>query len=250
MTLRRLFVPLILGCCVMALAAPVTAAGQSPGTDSVIGTASDDCIESVELDGQIFCVRGLSITVDVESGAVGENPTGTVVLNSLGPSPGGSVFTTSEATCLSVSGRVAIIGLAGRGLQNPVLFFVAGLLRVVDAGGPDSGADTFEFAYQTAPVSGPPLPGPTSCSTFPGTFPRDPLLFPDFTNNTGDVVVTDAQPPLPTTIAQCKHGGWQQFGFKNLGKCVAFVVQTRVCEALERHGIHLKVCPPTPPRPN
>jgi hypothetical protein len=205
------------------VAAPATAAGQSPGTDSVIGTASDDCTRSVELDGQIICVQGLAITVDVESGPVGENPTGTVDLRSLGTSPGSSVITTSEATCLSLSGRVAIIGLAGTGLQNPVLFFVAGLVRVVDAGGLDSGADTFEFAYQKAPFSGPPLPGPTSCSTFPGRFPRDPFFFPDFTNETGDVVVTDAQ-PFPASKDQCKNAGWRNFPqFKNQGQCIAFV---------------------------
>jgi hypothetical protein len=224
MTPRRLFVPLILGCCVMALAAPVTAAGQSPGTDSVIGTASDDCIESVELDGLILCTRGLSITVDVESGPAGENPTGTVGLISVGPTPGSSASTDSEATCLSVSGRVAIIGLAGQGtIQLAFGTFVAGLVRVVDAGGLDSGADTFEFAYQSAPFGGPPLPGPTSCSTFPGTFPRDLALFPDFTNETGDVVVTDAQ-PFPTSKDQCKNDGWRDFPqFKNQGECIAFV---------------------------
>jgi hypothetical protein len=204
------------------VAAPVTAAGQSPGTDSVIGTASD-CTEPFELDGQIFCARRLNITVDVESGPVGENPTGAVVLNSIGGTPVGSISTDSEATCLSVSGRVAIIGLAG---QASIQFFpsvVAGLVRIVDAGGLDSGSDTFEFAYQSAPAAGPPLPGPTSCSTFPGTFGRDPLFFPDFTNETGDVVVTDAQ-PFPTSKDQCKNGGWRNFPqFKNEGQCIAFV---------------------------
>jgi hypothetical protein len=225
MTVRRLFVPLILGCCVMALAAPVTAAGQSPGTDSVIGTATSDCLESVELDGQIFCLRRLSITVDVESGPMGENPTGTVGLISLGPTPGSTISTDSEAACLSVSGGVAIIGLAGQGFQGLAPFFVAGLLRVVDAGGLDSGGDTFESAYQSTPPfpPGPPLPGPTSCSTFPGAFPRDPFVFPDFTNKTGDVVVTDAQ-PFPTSKDQCKDGVWRNFPqFKNQGECIAFV---------------------------
>ena len=52
---------------------------------------------------------------------------------------------------------------------------------------------------------------------------------------------------LPTTKAQCKNGGWKQFGFKSQGRCVAFVILTRVCNVLERHGHHLKFCPPTPP---
>ena len=56
-------------------------------------------------------------------------------------------------------------------------------------------------------------------------------------------------PTLPTTVGQCSNGGWKQFGFKSQGRCVAFVVLTRICDALERHGIHLKVCPPTPPNP-
>ena len=30
-------------------------------------------------------------------------------------------------------------------------------------------------------------------------------------------------PVAPTTKDQCKHGGWKQFGFKNQGRCVAFV---------------------------
>ena len=52
---------------------------------------------------------------------------------------------------------------------------------------------------------------------------------------------------LPTTKAQCKNGGWRQFGFKSQGRCVAFVILTKVCNVLERHGHHLKFCPPTPP---
>ncbi len=56
-------------------------------------------------------------------------------------------------------------------------------------------------------------------------------------------------PRLPTTTAQCMNGGWKQFGFQSQGRCVAFVVLTRICDALERHGIHLKFCPPTPPNP-
>jgi DNA-binding beta-propeller fold protein YncE len=33
--------------------------------------------------------------------------------------------------------------------------------------------------------------------------------------------------PVPTSIDQCKHGGWRRFGFKNQGQCVAFVVKAR-----------------------
>jgi hypothetical protein len=29
--------------------------------------------------------------------------------------------------------------------------------------------------------------------------------------------------PRPTTKDECKDGGWRRFGFKNQGRCVAFV---------------------------
>jgi hypothetical protein len=38
------------------------------------------------------------------------------------------------------------------------------------------------------------------------------------------VTVTDVLPPLPTSMEQCKSGGWQSFGvFKNQGDCVSYV---------------------------
>ena len=81
--------------------------------------------------------------------------------------------------------------------------------------------------------------------------PKNPAIVAD---GEGPVAVAVSPAPrVPTTLNQCKNGGWQQFGFKNQGRCVAFVVLTRICDALERHGIHLKFCPPTPPnsfRPN
>jgi hypothetical protein len=122
-----------------------------------------------------------------------------------------------------VSGHVGIVGVTGLRTQSFLQTPVAGLLRVVDAGGPDSGADTVEVAYREGDPFGPPLPGPTSCSEFPGPFPRDPFFFSDFNNATGDLVVTDAQ-PLPTSKEQCKNDGWRNFpAFKNQGHCVSFV---------------------------
>ncbi len=210
---------------VMLGGAPATATGQSPGTDSVTGLATD-CVEFFEpIPGQISCARMVSLDIDAVSGPGGENPTGSVGLGSSGRTPGGSVTVGSEATCLSVSGAVAIIGVAGTYRQGGVGFDaqLAGLLRVTDGGGPASGADTIEFAYTTADIFDPPLPGPTACSTFPGAFGRDPVFFPDFTNETGDVAVTDTR-PLPTSKAQCRNGGWRAYGvFKNQGDCVSFV---------------------------
>jgi len=191
----------------------------------VAGSASE-CVETIEpAPGQIICARRPSLDLDVRSSAGGENATGTVALGSLGLTPGGSVTFAAEATCMSVSGRVATVGLNGTFHQGGQGFdaWIAGLVRVVDAGGPASGADTIELAYRTADIFGPPPPGPTTCSVFPGPFGRDPFFFPDFTNATGDLVVTDA-PSVPTTKGQCKNGGWQSYGvFKNQGDCVSFV---------------------------
>jgi hypothetical protein len=207
--------------------APTSATAQSAGTDSVTGDASD-CLEFYEpVPGVINCRRRLSLSVEVESGPAGENPDGTLTWNDLGITPGGSTGSQTEATCLSASGRVAIIGVTGSlrrgGSGGAFPIPIAGLVRVVDAGGPDSGADTFQFAIQTGPEDGPPLPGPTSCSTFPGTFPTGSSLFPDFTNETRDVTVTDTR-ALPSSKEECKNGGWRSFGvFANQGDCVSFV---------------------------
>jgi virginiamycin B lyase len=60
----------------------------------------------------------------------------------------------------------------------------------------------------------------------PGAFPLEITAGPDralwFTENTGDRIGRIA--PVPTSTAQCKHGGWRNFPqFKNQGDCVSFV---------------------------
>ena len=57
-------------------------------------------------------------------------------------------------------------------------------------------------------------------------------------NNPIEIAVSPA-PRLPGSLNQCRNGGWQQFGFTNQGRCMGFVVLTRICDALERHGLHL-----------
>jgi hypothetical protein len=207
---------------------PATALGQAAGTDSVSGGARE-CIPFPEpFPGQDPCERTLVLNVDVDSGPAGENAAGTVTWDDLGITPGGTTRAETSATCLSVSGQVAIIGVTGTWQRFGATGFelpIAGLVRVVDAGGPDSGADTFQFAIETGPEGGPPPPAPTICATFPGTFPvgpQSPFFFPDFTNQTGDVVVADTR-SLPASKDQCKNGGWRAFAvFKNQGDCVSF----------------------------
>ena len=53
---------------------------------------------------------------------------------------------------------------------------------------------------------------------------------------------------LPTSLRECLNGGWRDFGFRNLGACVRFILLTRICEALERKGHQPPFCPPAPPR--
>jgi hypothetical protein len=198
------------------------------GSDSVAGVADTGCI----LDfGQPPCSLRLTFDFGVMSGPDGENPAGAVLVVEAGPSPGGSTSVQGAVTCLSVRDRVAIIGVTGsrqRSGSGSPHTQIAGLIRVVDAGGPGSNADIFQFAISEGPRdSRTLLPGPTSCSSFPGPFPFPSLFInapsPDFTNKTGNVVVTDTR-PLPTTKDQCKNGGWRTYGiFKNQGDCVSFV---------------------------
>jgi hypothetical protein len=211
------------------IGAPATATGQAVGSDSVRGGARE-CIPFPEpFPGQEPCERTLVLNVDVDSGPAGENPAGTVTWDDLGITPGGTTRSETTATCLAVTGHVAIIGVTGTWQRFGATGFqlqIAGLVRVVDGGGPDSSADTFQSAITTGPEGGPPLPGPTSCSAFPGGFPvgpQPPFFFPSFTNQTGDVIVADAR-RFPTAKDQCKNGGWRTYGvFKNQGDCVSFV---------------------------
>jgi hypothetical protein len=197
MKLKLILTTAIVG---MALALPSTSSAQAPTQDSVTSEG-----------GQPF-----SIFLDASSGPLGENPTGSVrwhIGGGLGPSWFGDV------SCLSVSGNTAVIGFGDgyfiASIPAVEAYWIAGLIRVVDNGpGPD---DTFEWVeLQTGEpgLVGDPLPGPADCSSFP----PGAQIWP------GDITVTDAQPPVPTSKAQCRNGGWRNFPqFKNQGQCIAFV---------------------------
>jgi DNA-binding beta-propeller fold protein YncE len=43
------------------------------------------------------------------------------------------------------------------------------------------------------------------------------------TGNSAGGVAVSPLPRVPTIKGQCRHGGWKQFGFKNQGRCIAFV---------------------------
>jgi hypothetical protein len=192
----------------IALAAfPAASFAQAPTGDSAVGTLIDP--------------TGLAGRIDATSGASGENASGTArfghVEASLTP------LWELRVTCLAVTGRTAVIGFTGTyatyfgwGETYPT----AGLIRAVDGGGPGSRQDTAEFASVTGEMDGPPIPGPTNCSSYPGGYPgpRAPIV-----NSEGDLVVTDTQ-ALPRSKGQCKYDGWRRYGtFQNQGECVRFV---------------------------
>jgi|tagenome__1003787_1003787.scaffolds.fasta_scaffold20257367_1 hypothetical protein len=128
----------------------------------------------------------------------------------------GALFISGPVTCLSVTGPDQGAGTptaptqAILNIQDPGFGIVTVVL--IDNGG--NGADIMS--------TGPTGRRPSNCS------PIDPeQVFPD-TLTHGRAVVFDA-PLVPTTKADCKHGGWRDFGsmFRNQGQCVAFVNHQR-----------------------
>jgi hypothetical protein len=110
---------------------------------------------------------------------------------------GGGFRYETEVSCLAVDGHTAIVGVAGTAtiVGFGARTWVVGHVRVTDGGGAGSGQDTFEFDLELGPFSPPPpLPwpaGPTDCSTFQGGGEVH-------SNQVGDLVVTDVDPPQPT----------------------------------------------------
>jgi hypothetical protein len=208
-----------------------------PGNDAVAGAADTGCLVDF---GEPPCTLRFLADVAVMSQPGGANPQGSIHVDELGPSPGGTTWIDAAVTCLSVNDRVAIVGVTGsrqRSGSGSPHTQVAGLIRIVDAGGPNSNADTFQFAMnESARDDRTLLPGPTTCSSFPGPFPTT-APFRDFTNKTGNVIVTDVQ---PTTYSQCRQVGWVKYGLASRSACITYVheLARRKC-IFERvaHGI-------------
>jgi hypothetical protein len=187
----------------VAMALHGTAAAQTPVGDSVTGslllTPAGTSADEI-----------LRYFFDVRSGPVGENPSGTVTLES-----GRFVVDRGTVTCLAVNGNRASIGVSftGAGFIEPY----GTVVFVDDLGG--EGEDRIAVQVFVSPST-----GPTVCPTElpPGvTRPLGPT-YPDPLFD-GNVVIVDA-PALPTSRDQCKNGGWRSFpGFKNQGDCLSFV---------------------------
>jgi hypothetical protein len=188
------------------------------GLAALLVLASAGCRDAVK--GAVFSAGGAAGAVDARSGPSGEKPTGSAQFgypdSSLAPR------WDLKVTCLSVSGHTAIVGFTGTystyytwGETYPT----AGLIRAIDGGGSGSELDSLEFASVTGPQDGAPIPGPTSCSSYPGGFTEQhgPIV-----NHEGDLVVTDG-PPLPESRADCAGAGWRSYGFfTSEAGCVTF----------------------------
>jgi hypothetical protein len=178
------------------------------------------CTDSVK-GGMLFLNGGAGANVDARSGPLGENANGAATIESTGNF--GPKWDW-EVTCLNVRGKTAIVGVTGSewtGYGWGETYPSAGLLRIVDGGGNASRLDTLEFATIEGQQDGPPIPGPTTCSEYPGDYGVSSGPHP---NEDGDMVVTDVQPP-PSTTQQCDSGGWRTYRFENQGQCDAFVAQ-------------------------
>jgi hypothetical protein len=191
------------------------------GFAAALALASAGCRDTVL--GTVQNTSGLAGRVDAQSGPSGEQPSGTAVFGS--PDSSLAPQWDLEVTCLSVSGKTAIVGFTGTlttyfgwGESYPT----AGLIRAVDGGGTGSGLDSLEFASVEGPEGGAPIPGPTTCSSYPGPYtrPHGPIV-----NNQGDLAVTDG-PPLPESKADCAGAGWRTYGFfTSEAGCVSFAAR-------------------------
>jgi hypothetical protein len=165
------------------------AAAQTPTRDSVAGFAETG-------SGRGFA----NFTFDVSSGPSGENPTGTVKLDTFF-----GVIGPLDVSCLTVSGnKAAMILPAPVGTTS-----VAGLVVAVQDDGP--GQDRIDYHTVATLPDSCPVPSAVSTATV-----------------SGDITITDA-PPLPTSTRQCRNGGWRSYSsFKSQGDCVSFVVHQAI----------------------
>jgi hypothetical protein len=80
-----------------------------------------------------------------------------------------------------------------------------------------SGTDTYEATMRTASGTF------ADNGLFTAVFFRDDSSPLNGFNSDFLSALASPVPLGPTTEQQCKNGGWQQFGFKNQGQCIAFV---------------------------
>lgn len=147
------------------------------------------------------------IEVDAHSGPSGENPDGSAsfVIGGILPISG-------PVVCLDVSGNTALLTVAGPFASAP--HFASFILRLVDNGG--SGLDSFEYF-----TNNPEVPEILDCRLGSEFWFGGSLI--------GRALVSDVdvQAATPTSKRECRRGGFADFGFKNQGRCVRYVVHHR-----------------------
>ena len=168
----------------VVLMLPTGAAAQAPPGDSVTGSGTVRFVSGG--------LTGLTqpFGVDIRAGRTGENPTGTLTL----------LFTFTDPTCLVIGGPVEEPPTATVNLLNPV---TGG--RTVFQLGSIGGVQFIAVAVADSP---------DDCSLGSASEVAEVI--------SGQISIADAQ-ALPTSRAECKNGGWAQFGFKNRGHCIRFV---------------------------
>jgi hypothetical protein len=118
---------------------------------------------------------------------------------------GGGDFTFGgPVTCLNVRGNVATFNIDT----------IFGIVSAEITDGAATGVPDIIRAPSAA------VREPSYCTPFG---PLDGRVVDPVTS--GDVRIVDVSPapPVPTSVNQCKRGGYVQFGFRNQGECVAFV---------------------------
>jgi len=180
------------------LAVPTSAAASdrapAPGQDTATATGDNLAVDMFS---------STDIEIDAHSGPAGQNPGGTVSF--VG---GGILPISGPVSCLDVSGNTAVMTVDGPFPSAPG--FTAFLVRLVDNGG--SGQDVFQYFPDD-----PEVPEALDCHVGSGDYFGGLLI--------GRAVVTDAN--APTSRKQCRRRGFVQFGFKNQGRCIKYVIHHR-----------------------
>ena len=191
--------------------------GQAPSGDSVVAQGRTSFFE-IPIDPFATAPTQFVFDVNATSGPSGENAGGQVALYLTLAFP-----QEGPVTCLNVlgvdpvlGGNVAIVGaLLTPGFSGPN---EGTKILLVDNGPPGAEPpDRFAAGFSR------PTPdcGNTDYSSGGGST--------DLAVIEGDVAVTDSvtdpppPPPPPTSKSECRNGGYERFGFKNQGECVAFV---------------------------
>jgi virginiamycin B lyase len=121
-------------------------------------------------------------------------------------------------TCLAVHGNRATAGVNFEFPPNAANLQSQSALIFLEDNGP---VDSDRFAVE-------PLPGATAPSNCPAAPPPGLTLGPAYPAVAGGdgpgIAIVDAK-AVPTTKAECRHGGWRRFGFRNQGRCIAYVIR-------------------------